>query len=76
MVYSYHVVRFQSISFVQGTHWSQSVVDRGVLYKSLKDPFSKVIIQFPNDTKKLYRVPKDRTVVVTDGAVHFLGERA
>ncbi len=76
MVYSYHVVRFQSISFVQGTHWSQSVGDRSVLYKSIKDPFSKVIIQLPNDTKKLYRVPKDRTVIVTDSTVHFLGERA
>ena len=76
MVYSYQVVKFQTISFVQGTHWSQSVGDKGILYKSLKDPFSKLIVQTTNSSKKLYRVPKDRTVVVTNGAVHFLGELA
>ncbi|KER05945.1 hypothetical protein AAA799E16_01346 [Marine Group I thaumarchaeote SCGC AAA799-E16] len=75
MVYSYQVVKFQSISFVQGTHWSQSVGDKGILYKSLKDPFSKIIIQ-TNDSKKLFRVPKDRTVIVTNDTVHFLGELA
>ena len=63
MVYSYQVVKFQTISFVQGTHWSQSVGDKGILYKSLKDPFSKLIVQ-TNDSKKLFRVPKDRTVIV------------
>ena len=51
MVYSYQVVKFQTISFVQGTHWSQSVGDKGILYKSLKDPFSKLIVQ-TNDSKK------------------------
>ncbi len=76
MVYSYQVVKFQTISFVQGTHWSQSVGDKGILYKSLKDPFSKLIIQSSNGSKKLYRVPKDRTVIVTNDAVHFLGELA
>ena len=75
MVYSYQVVIFQSISFVQGTHWSQSVGDKGILYKSLKDPFSKLIVQ-TNDSKKLFRVPKDRTVIVTNDTVHFLGELA
>ncbi|KEQ57337.1 hypothetical protein AAA799N04_00014 [Marine Group I thaumarchaeote SCGC AAA799-N04] len=75
MVYSYQVVKFQSISFVQGTHWSQSVGDKGILYKSLKDPFSKLIVQ-TNDAKKLFRVPKDRTVIVTNDTVHFLGELA
>ena len=73
MVYSYQVVKFQSISFVQGTHWSQSIGDKGILYKSLKDPFSKLIVQ-TNDSKKLFRVPKDRTVIVTNDTVHFLGE--
>ncbi|RMW38276.1 MAG: hypothetical protein EA447_03785 [Nitrosopumilus sp.] len=73
MVYSYQVVKFQSISFVQGTHWSQSVGDKGILYKSLKDPFSKLIVQ-TNNSKKLFRVPKDRTVIVTNDTVHFLGE--
>lgn len=75
MVYSYQVVKFQSISFVQGTHWSQSVGDKGILYKSLKDPFSKLIVQ-TNDSKKLFRIPKDRTVIVTNDTVHFLGELA
>ena len=74
MVYSYQVVKFQTVSFVQGTHWSQSVGEKGILYKSLKDPFSKLIIQSSNGSKKLFRVPKDRTVVVSDDIVHFLGE--
>ena len=76
MVYSYQVIKFQMISFVQGTHWSQSVGEKGIFYKSLKDPFSKIIIQSLNNSKKLYHVPKDRTVVVTDNTVHFLGELA
>ncbi|MCH8915233.1 MAG: hypothetical protein IIA82_05250 [Thaumarchaeota archaeon] len=76
MVYSYQVVKFQTISFVQGTYWSQSVSDKGILYKSLKDPFSKLIVQSASGLKKLYRVPKDRTVVVTNDTVHFLGELA
>ena len=75
MVYSYQVVKFQTISFVQGTHWSQSVGDKGILYKSLKDPFSKLIVQ-TNDSKKLFHVPKDRTVIVTNDVIHFLGELA
>ncbi len=76
MVYSYQVVKFQTISFVQGTSWSQSANDKGVLYKSLKDPFSKLIVQSNNGSKKLYRVPKDRTVIVSNYTVHFLGELA
>jgi len=76
MVYSYQVVKFQTISFVQGTHWSQSVGEKGILYKSLKDPFSKIIVQSSNGTKKLYHVPKDRTVIVINNIVHFLGELA
>ena len=76
MVYSYQVVKFQTISFVQGTYWSQSVGDKGVLYKSLKDPFSKLIIQTSNGSKKLFHVPKDRTVIVSNDIVHFLGEVA
>lgn len=76
MVYSYQVIKFQMISFVQGTHWSQSVGEKGIFYKSLKDPFSKIIIQSLNNSKKLYHVPKDRTVVVTDSTIHFLGELA
>ena len=76
MVYSYQVVKFQTVSFVQGIHWSQSVGDKGILYKSIKDPYSKLIVQSLNGSKKLYRVPKDRTVVVTSDIVHFLGESA
>ncbi|MGY5143416.1 MAG: hypothetical protein ACW9XH_02935 [Candidatus Nitrosopumilus sp. bin_32a] len=76
MVYSYQVIKFQTISFVQGPHWSQSVGDKGILYKSLKDPFSKLIVQSSNGSKKLYHVPKDRTVIVTNSTIHFLGEIA
>ena len=74
MVYSYQIVKFQTISFIQGTNWSQSIGDKGILYKSTKDPFSKLIVQFFNNSKKLYRVPKDRTVIVTNDTAHFLGE--
>ena len=76
MVYSYQIIKFSTISLVQGTHWSQSVGEKGILYKSLKDPFSKLIVQSSNGSKKLYRIPKDRTVVVTNDTVHFLGELA
>ena len=76
MVYSYQIVKFQTISLVQGSHWSQSTNDKGVLYKSLKDPFSKLIVQSPNGSKKLYHIPKDRTVIVNNNTVHFLGEPA
>ena len=74
MVYSYQVVKFQTISFLQGTNWSQSIGDKGILYKSLKDPYSKILIQSSNGSKKLFRIPRDRTVLVTNDIVHFLGE--
>ena len=74
MVYSYQAVKFQTISFLQGTNWSQSIGDKGILYKSLKDPFSKILVQSSTGSKKLYRIPKDRTVIVTNDIVHFLGE--
>ena len=74
MVYSYQVVKFQTISFLQDTNWSQSIGDKGILYKSLKDPYSKILVQSSNGSKKLYRIPKDRTVLVTNDIVHFLGE--
>ncbi len=76
MVYSYQIIKFQTITFVQGTHWSQSISDKGILYKSIKDPFSKLIIQSKNNSKKLFHVPKDRTVLVDHDIVHFLGELA
>ncbi len=74
MVYSYQVIKFQSLILVQGNQWSQSVGDKGILYKATKDPYSKIIVQITNNSKKLYRVPKDRTVLVSDKVVHFLGE--
>lgn len=74
MVFSYHVIKFETISFLQGTHWSQSAGDKGVLYKSLKDPYSKLIIQSSDNSEKLFHVPKDRTVIVVNKVVHFLGE--
>ena len=74
MVFSYQVVKFQTISFLQGTNWSQSIGDKGIMYKSLKDPYSKILVQLSNGSKKLYRIPKDRTVLVTNDIVHFLGE--
>ena len=74
MVFSYHVIKFKAISFLQGTHWSQSIGDKGVLYKSLKDPYSKLIIETLDNSEKLFHVPKDRTVVVVNKVVHFLGE--
>ncbi len=74
LVYSYQVIKFQSLIFVQGNQWSQSVGDKGILYKATKDPYSKIIVQITNNSKKLYRVPKDRTVLVSNNVVHFLGE--
>ena len=74
MVYSYQVIKFQSISFVQGTQWSQSIGDKGIQYKALRNPYSKIIIQPKNGSKKLFHVPKDRTVIVINDSVHFLGE--
>ncbi|MDH3677044.1 MAG: hypothetical protein OEQ12_01935 [Nitrosopumilus sp.] len=76
MVYSYQVIIFQTISFVQGTYWSQSIGDKGILYKATKDPYSKLIVQSSTGSKKLFHVPKDRTVIVNRDTVHFLGEMA
>ena len=50
MVYSYQVIKFQTISFVQGVHWSQSVGDKGILYKSIGGAYCK--------PKELYTSPK------------------
>jgi len=70
------VIKYQTISFVQGTHWSQSIGDKGILYKATKDPYSKLIVQSSAGSKKLFHVPKNRTVIVDNNAVHFLGELA
>ena len=69
-------MKFSSISLVNATQWSQSITDKGIMYKSIRDPFSKLIVQPENGTKKLFRVPKSRTVTVVDNVVHFLGEVA
>lgn len=76
LVYSYQALKFQSISFVQSTDWSQSYNDGVIMYKAIHDPFSKLIIQDLNGTKKLFHVPKDRSVIITNEIVHFLGELA
>jgi hypothetical protein len=76
MVFSYHVIKFESISFLQGTHWSQSIGDKGILYKSIKDPYSKLLIQSSDNTERLFHVPKDRTVITVNQIAHFLGELA
>ena len=74
MVYSYQVIKFNNITFVSSSQWSQSTTDTGVRYKAIKDPYSKLIIQSANGTKKLFHIPKDRTVLVLDDIAHFLGE--
>jgi len=74
LVYSYQVIKFQSISFINGTDWSQSIGDKGMSYKATKDPYSKLIVQSNNGSKKLFHIPKDRTAVVNSDVIHFLGE--
>ena len=74
MAFSYQVIKFRSVSMVQGTQWSQSITDKGILYKALKNPYSKLLIQPITGTKKLFRVPKDRTVIIANDVAHFLGE--
>jgi len=76
MVFSFQIIKFETISFVQSTYWSQSTGEEGILYKSLKDPYGKLIIQSSSKSKKLFHVPKDRTVIVINDVVHFLGELA
>ena len=74
MAFSYQVIKFRSVSMVQGTQWSQSITDKEILYKALKNPYSKLLIQPITGTKKLFRVPKDRTVIIANDVAHFLGE--
>ena len=74
MVYSYQIIKFSSISLVNSSHWSQSIGEKGALYKAIRDPYSKLIIQPLSGNKKLFHVPKDRTVLVSNEVAHFLGE--
>jgi hypothetical protein len=54
----------------------QGVSERGVSYKAKHDPYSKMIIEFSNGTKKLFHVPKDHVVLVLNNVAHFTGEEA
>lgn len=76
LVYSYQVIKFLSTSFINGTDWSQSIGENVMMYKATKDPYSKLIVQSNNGSKKLFHVPKDRTVIVNLDTIHFLGELA
>jgi hypothetical protein len=54
----------------------QGISERGVSYKAVHDPYSKMLIESSNDTKKLFHVPKDKIVLVLDSVAHFTGEEA
>ena len=47
---------------------------RGVSYKVTHDPYSKMLIESSNETKKLFHVSKDKIVLVLDSVAHFTGE--
>ena len=74
MVYSCHAIKFQDIELIHCTQWMQGISDRGVSYKAKHDPYSKMLIQSISGNKKLYRVPKDKTVLIIDSTAHFIGE--
>jgi hypothetical protein len=54
----------------------QGISERGVSYKATHDPYSKMLIESSNETKKLFHVPKDKIVLVLDSVAHFTGEEA
>ena len=64
------------MELIQCTHWMQGISERGVSYKATHDPYSKMLIESSNDTKKLFHVPKDKIVLVLDSVAHFTGEEA
>ena len=64
------------MELIQCTHWLQGISDRGVTYKAVHDPYSKMLIESSNETKKLFHVPKDKIVLVLDNVAHFTGEEA
>jgi hypothetical protein len=76
LVYSCHTIKFQHLELIQCTHWLQGISDRGVSYKAMHDPYSKMLIETSNETKKLFHVPKDKIVLVLDSVAHFTGEEA
>ncbi len=57
-------------------HWTQGISERGVSYKAKHDPYSKMLLESTNETKKLFHVPKDKIVLVLDNMAHFTGEEA
>ena len=76
MVYSCHTITFEHMELIHCTHWAQGVSERGVSYKAKHDPYSKMIIEFSNGTKKLFHVPKDHVVLVLNNVAHFTGEES
>jgi len=76
LVYSCHTIKFQHMELIQCTHWLQGISERGVSYKATHDPYSKMLIESSNETKKLFHIPKDKIVLVLDSVAHFTGEEA
>ena len=64
------------MELIQCTHCTQGISERGVSYKATHDPYSKMLIESSNETKKLFHVPKDKIVLVLDSVAHFTGEEA
>ena len=64
------------MELIQCTHWIQGISERGVSYKATHDPYSTMLIESSNETKKLFHVPKDKIVLVLDSVAHFTGEEA
>ena len=64
------------MELIQCTHWTQGISERGVSYKAMHDPYSKMLIESSNESKKLFHVPKDKIVLVLDSVAHFTGEEA
>ncbi len=74
MAYTYHVIKFRHLELIHVTAWIQSISDGGVFYKAKSDPYSKILVRPLTGTKKLFHVPKDRSVFVIDNTAHFVGE--
>ncbi len=61
--------------YKEHTGLNQSVI-KELFTNHLKIHFQNLLFNFLTVQKKLYRIPKDRTVIVTNDAIHFLGELA
>ena len=64
------------MELIHCTQWMQGISERGVSYKAKHDPYSKMLIETSNGSKKLFHVPKDKIVLVLDSVVHFTGEES